>query len=130
MSRVLGDFERHWHLAREIRHADGQIHYFDGTATFTPGPEVLHYEERGTLRAGSAAFEAQQRYTWAPDLAVHFADGRFFHRVPPEGGETSHWCDPDQYNGQYDFAAWPTWTVTWRVRGPRKNYTSHTRLWR
>ena len=50
-----------------------------------------------------------------------------FHRVPPLGGDSGHWCDPDQYDGSYDFSAWPAFTVTWSVRGPRKAYLMSSR---
>jgi hypothetical protein len=69
---------------------------------------------------------AERRYLWSADLSVWFEDGRFFHNVPPHGGPTAHWCDPDQYDGQYDFADWPAFRVTWRVRGPRKDYRMET----
>jgi len=38
------------------------------------------------------------------------------------GGACAHWCDPDQYDGQYDFSRWPEWRCIWQVRGPRKDY--------
>ena len=67
-------------------------------------------------------FRAERRYLWGPDLTVCFEDGRFFHQVPPEGGQAAHWCDPDQYEVSYDFRAWPDWQTRWRVVGPRKDY--------
>jgi hypothetical protein len=69
---------------------------------------------------------AERRYVWHPDLSVHFDDGRFFHKIPQEGGATDHWCDPDSYEGCYDFSKWPDFGVTWRVTGPRKSYRMHS----
>jgi hypothetical protein len=73
-----------------------------------------------------ARFLGERRYLWALDLSVLFEDGRFFHKVPPLGGATAHWCDPDQYDGMYDFSDWPEFAVTWHVRGPRKDYRMET----
>ena len=127
-SRVLQDFEGVWTVSREIEHADGTRAVFEGHATFVPDAGGLAYEETGTLQmAGRPSLSATQRYRWDADLNVSFEDGRFFHTVPPEGGETAHWCDPDQYDGHYAFEDWPRFTVRWRVRGPRKDYSMETR---
>ena len=80
---------------------------------------------------GKTPMQAERRYRWSTDLSVYFDDGRFFHCVPKSGGETQHFCDPDMYKGTYDFAEWPTFRVTWDVRGPRKDYrmtSTFTRL--
>ena len=41
---------------------------------------------------------------------------------------TVHLCAPDRYEVAYDFTAWPHWSATWTVEGPRKDYvmTSQT----
>lgn len=121
--RVLADFEGRWHLARRILHEDGPVATLEGEATWTRSGASLNYAERGLLRMqGLAPIEATRRYRWDEGLAVHFEDGRFFHSVPPDGGTTEHWCDPDTYRVAYDFSAWPVFTATWDVRGPRKAY--------
>ncbi len=107
---------------------DGTTAQFSGTARWLPDGDRLRCVEEGTLRINdSAPMVGQQVYVWDDDLHVYFADGRPFHRVPPTGGETGHWCAPDQYDGTYDFTAWPVFTVTWRVNGPRKSYRMVTR---
>lgn len=127
-SVVLSDFEGAWLLDRDIRHADGLTGTFTGRALWRPAPGGLAYHETGRMVLGSGhSLTGERRYFWAEDLSVLFEDGRFFHTVPPQGGETGHWCDPDQYDGRYDFALWPAFTVTWRVRGPRKDYRMVTR---
>ncbi|WP_415920208.1 DUF6314 family protein [Tateyamaria sp. SN6-1] len=121
--RSLADFEGDWTLRRDIFHADGTVGRFDGTAQFVPDAGGLAYVERGLLRLGAGSgMSAERRYRWDADLAVYFDDGRFFHHVPAQGGVTAHWCDPDQYDGRYDFGEWPGFSVEWRVRGPRKDY--------
>ncbi|WP_424986634.1 DUF6314 family protein [Microbulbifer sp. S227A] len=122
-ARVLQYFAGRWSLRREIDHADGTRARFDGHATWSADGDRLRLEETGLLRIGDGPpFTATRRYFWHPPLSVHFDDGRFFHDVPPMGGDTGHWCAPDQYDGAYDFTPWPEFRVIWRVSGPRKSY--------
>ena len=121
--RGLTDFAGLWTLDRAISHASGPEGQFKGQAQFSWRGDGLDYVEEGTLTLGaSAPLTATQRYRWAPGLTVYFEDGRLFHQVPPGGGAASHWCAPDQYDGRYDFTDWPRFTVTWTVKGPRKDY--------
>ncbi|MBK0326943.1 trigger factor [Rhodobacteraceae bacterium F11138] len=121
--RTLTDFRGSWQLEREISHADGTLAAFRGQALWQPDVQGLRYDETGHLTIqGRAPVTACQRYVWQPDLTVWFADGRFFHQVPAVGGATTHWCDPDRYEGVYDFDAWPAFRVIWQVDGPRKSY--------
>lgn len=124
---TLNDFAGIWLLDRAIHHADGTCARFMGRAIWQPDPRGLAYHETGEMvLADGARFLGERRYLWSHDLSVWFEDGRFFHKVPPNGGAAAHWCDPDQYDGCYDFAAWPAFTVTWRVLGPRKDYRMQT----
>jgi len=128
MTRVLRDFLGSWTLERDIVQADGGQGRFDGTAVWSETTAGALHAESGTLHLpGQGSFAAARRYVWTADLTVFFDDGRFFHRVPPEGGDAAHWCDPDRYEVHYDFTGWPDWQTVWRVRGPRKDYTMTTR---
>lgn len=121
--RVLADFTGRWALKRTISHADGTQAQMEGVATFTPTLDGSDYEEVGQLKIGAGApITATRRYRWGPDLSVYFEDGRLFHQVPPSGGTARHWCDPDTYIAEYDFARWPRFRVNWQVHGPRKDY--------
>lgn len=121
--RSMQDFVGTWELTRRIKHSDGTLVQFDGQAIWAADDDGLCQEESGTLRIGTGApIVAKRRYLWRPELSVHFEDGRFFHDVPPMGGKAAHWCAPDQYDVNYDFAAWPVFQVTWQVSGPRKSY--------
>ena len=125
--RCLSDFLGTWQLQRQIRHGDGSTARFEGRAQWRATPAGADYVETGALiLPGQGRFEAERRYLWGPDLRICFDDGRFFHQVPPLGGEAAHWCDPDQYYALYDFADWPAWSCRWRVRGPRKDYEMHS----
>lgn len=127
MSRILSDFQGSWQVHRDITPVADPPGRFHGVATWTPVPQGLTYHETGRLQVGAhPPMQAERRYLWRDDLTVWFEDGRFFHQVPPEGGETGHWCDPDQYDVTYDFTGWPRFRVTWRVKGPAKDYTMVT----
>lgn len=121
--RRLSDFLGGWSLDRRIDQADGGTGRFTGQARWTPEGAGMLYAETGQLALdGHPPMQAERRYRWDPGLIVRFEDGRLFHTVPPLGGRTSHWCDPDRYEAHYDFADWPIFRVTWTVRGPRKDY--------
>lgn len=124
--RRLAEFLGTWEVRREIVQDDGARGVFDGRARWRAEGQGAVYVETGQLTLGAQSFAAERRYRWSADLTVSFEDGRLFHHVPPEGGEVSHWCPPDQYDGSYDFANWPRWRVVWRVTGPRKAYVSTT----
>lgn len=122
-ARALADFDGDWTLHKTIEHADGTTAAFQGTATWHGDAQGAEYSEVGHLTVGRAPpVLAQRRYRWSKTLDVFFQDGRFFHKVPPQGGTTNHWCDPDQYNVSYDFTDWPAFDVVWQVSGARKEY--------
>ncbi|MDA7424513.1 DUF6314 family protein [Thalassococcus lentus] len=124
----LSDFFGEWRIDRDIRQHSGGAGRFEGTAVWTPEAGGAVYTETGFLSLpGQGRFQAERSYVWDHDLRVCFDDGRFFHQVPPKGGEAAHWCDPDQYDASYDFDSWPNWSCTWRVQGPRKDYTMISR---
>ncbi|MDO7625575.1 MAG: DUF6314 family protein [Loktanella sp.] len=110
----------------------GQDGTMTGTATFSPNGAGLLYCEKGILTlATGAQLQAERSYLWdtaGTDIAVRFADGKPFHGFTPDGSAigTSHLCGADWYNVTYDFTAWPAWSATWIVTGPRKDYTSVT----
>ncbi|WP_299929024.1 DUF6314 family protein [uncultured Pelagimonas sp.] len=121
--RQLSDFLGVWSLERDIRQADGSQAHFEGTARWDADDDGANYLEMGQLvMPGQGQFRSERRYRWGNDLRVYFDDGRYFHSVPADGGESAHWCDPDQYDASYDFGQWPNWSCQWTVRGPRKDY--------
>ena len=123
VERCLDDFKGRWALSKTITHGDGTAARFEGHATWTPVETGLAYHENGQLLLpGAAPIRAERRYLWQEPLRVYFEDGRFFHDVPPNGGEALHHCAPDLYRVRYDFGDWPEWQATWHVTGPRKDY--------
>lgn len=127
----LSDFLGLWQVRREIRDADGSGARFSGTACWEMTGARALCSETGELQIGAGpSVRAERRYFWDQDLNVYFDDGRFFHEVPPRGGDVAHDCPPDTYRGRYDFSAWPAFELTWTVTGPRKDYRSVTRFFR
>ena len=125
------DFAGRWRLERRITdHRGGPESVLRGEVYLEPVAGGLEYRERGSLRLGDGPpLEAERRYFWAfieGEVRVRFADGAPFHAFVPagKGAGTPHPCGDDLYQCAYDFTAWPRWRVTWRVRGPRKDYLS------
>lgn len=132
--RDLVAFEGTWAMEREITdHSGGPDGRLTGRCVFSPEAGGLRLTETGVLEmAELAPMPAERRYFWraqGAEITVEFDDGRFFHAFDPRGerAEAGHDCAPDRYDVTYDFSRWPAWTATWRVRGPRKDYTSVTR---
>lgn len=146
-----------WRLTRRIEDfRAGSEAAFDGEALLAPdagaggaeppSPGVgigaaaahLRWAEHGILRIGGAQSQARRAYLWRlgpPDMVdVSYEDGRFFHAFAmAPGGEAAvrHDCPPDLYDGAYRFETPDLWRLTWRVRGPRKDYrmtTEHLRI--
>ena len=128
-ARQLCDFLGRWSLSRQITHANQPPAEFTGQAEWRMQEGRALYREEGVLSlAGQPPMQAMRHYIWDEGLNVFFEDGRFFHTVSPLGGEARHWCDPDAYWVVYDFAAWPEFRATWRVKGPRKDYVMRTKF--
>lgn len=122
----LDAFTGIWVLRRDITDISTKaISRFVGTSEFVWQNDDLLCHEIGTLSLPNAPeMQATRSYIWRPTsdgIDVFFDDGRFFHTVTT-GSPAVHDCDPDRYEGAYDFDAWPNWSLAWRVTGPRKNY--------
>lgn len=136
LGRTLWDFEGAWAVARAIRHDDGRRAAFEGVARAGRDGEGLAWREAGRLAMDGRSWEAERRTLWRPspegapeEVQVLFEDGRPFHRIDlredrPAG---THPCGRDLYRVRYDFGAWPEWTATWRVDGPRHAYAMLSR---
>ena len=124
--RQLSDFLGQWSLRRLITPTQGPPARFVGEAVWSEvdGARAA-YKEIGTLQIeGQAPLHSARGYIWDDSLTVWFEDGRFFHQIPPAGGQAEHWCDPDRYLATYRFDRWPRFEISWRVKGPRKDYLS------
>jgi hypothetical protein len=149
-----------WKVVRRISdHRTGQVGSFRGEASFRPyeaqlpGPaviphdvdqdeevgqagRVLAYCEHGELQLGSHRGPAS-RSLLIRDRAdgtadVLFADGREFYRLDLRSGtcRAAHPCRADQYLVTVTRLSPDSYTETWRVAGPAKDYelaTTYTR---
>ena len=128
MSMSPLDFLGIWAIKRVIEDAKScGAGRFQGEAVIFRKDEDWLYAERGILEIpNSTPMQAERKYIWKPDetgFDIFFEDKRFFHRFDlGDTSEARHWCDPDQYEVNYDLKNWPQWQSIWRVKGPRKNY--------
>ena len=130
--RTIDDFIGSYDVSRVIEDTRaGATSRFEGQAEITLSHDGALYSETGALIIADQRFEAERKYLWSQNsgkILVCFDDGRAFHDFDPSlGGLASeHLCGEDMYRGGYDFSNWTSWFVTWKVLGPRKDYTSRT----
>ncbi len=120
------EFKRVWLLKREVIPEGGRTARFEGLARVN---RKWTYIERGNLEVDGADYTSARRYQWTPmkgGFSIAFDDGRPFHTMIFNRPSAQHSCPPDQYVVVYDFSQWPKWRSTWRVTGPRKDYTMHS----
>ena len=123
------DFLGAWQIERHIYdQLSDRAGTLVGTARFVLAGGDVQYSETGTLRWGQGApMQATRTYVWKfddKDVAVQFENGAPFHdfRLDHSAPTAAHFCRPDHYEVAYDFATFPSWSATWRVKGPRKDY--------
>ena len=124
-----------WKLARVIvDHLADEESRVEGTTRLTVDDDGrIRWVEDGTLfRRGvelpvSRVLFLQSR--GERGWFVTFEDGRDFHPWEP-GHRVEHPCAPDHYVGLVEAVAGGAWGVTWRVTGPKKDYTMTSRLTR
>ena len=124
----VADFVGVWNITRQIiDHRTAQVLQGAGRATIADGV----YREHITLTlANGTTVDGTRTYLWrdgAGGIEISFEDGRPFHVIGFDTAHVQHGCPPDQYDGHYDFTAFPVWTTLWRVKGPRKDYEMTTR---
>ncbi|MGB1235528.1 MAG: DUF6314 family protein [Planktomarina sp.] len=123
----LADFEGTWIFDRVIDDALSGQATATGTARIGQG---AYLEETTLTLPDGTVLNGTRKYLWAEvegGIEVRFHDGRPFHTIRFTAPADAHWCDPDTYNVTYDFDAYPKWTSTWAVKGPRKDYRMVTR---
>ena len=120
-----------WSVERQIRdRRTGQDGSFLGTARFlaTADGRGLDYTEDGDLRFGGHHGPAQRRliYNGRADgtADVRFADGREFYRLDLRQGnwQAEHPCRADSYHVTITRLSPDSFTETWQVAGPGKDY--------
>jgi len=130
-ARTIEFLRGDWDVERLIRdRRAGQDGAFRGTARFreTADSQVLEYTEDGELRFGSHHGPACRRliYRGRADGAadVRFADGREFYRLDLRAGawRADHPCRADSYHVVITRLSPDSFTETWQVAGPDKDY--------
>lgn len=130
---TAGFLSGEWSIVRQIRdRRAGQDGTFRGHASFVPaGPQAgysLDYSEHGELRIGGYNGTATRslRYAACPDGSadVRFADGRPFYRLDLRAGhwKADHPCRADSYQVSVAVCGDDSFTETWQVTGPDKDY--------
>jgi hypothetical protein len=124
-----------WSVERRIldRRA-GQDGSFRGMARFQSSgdSQLLDYTEDGDLHLGSHHGPARRRliYSGRADGAadVRFADGREFYRLDLRAGnwQAEHPCRADSYHVTFTRLSPDSFTETWQVAGPHKDYELQT----
>lgn len=119
-----------WRVEREIEDRLGdQDGAFVGSAEFSGTAPELTYRECGTLTLAVATVRAERTYLWRcthQGAEVFHANGDLFHSFTLADPSAHHICGADTYEGAYRFESDTHWHLTWRVSGPRKDYTSTT----
>ncbi|HUC22166.1 MAG TPA: DUF6314 family protein [Streptosporangiaceae bacterium] len=130
-ARTIEFLRGDWDIERLIRdRRAGQDGAFRGTARFRPtaDSQVLEYTEDGELRFGSHHGPARRRliYRGRADGAadVRFADGREFYRLDLRAGawQADHPCRADSYHVVITRLSPDSFSETWQVAGPGKDY--------
>ncbi len=131
---LIGD----WDVDRQICDSrSGRRGSFLGTAMFSPAAGVVRYTERGELRFGDHRGPASRTLLYAagPGGAadVRFADGRdFLSSSTSSSGrcQAELQCGADRYQVTVTMVSQHSFTETWQVAGPAKNYAMTTRYLR
>ena len=118
-----------WHVRRVVRDFAGSVGcVFSGEALLTDNG----FSEEGEMRFGDRTLPASRAYGLERQdgSVLVFRGGELFIRL---GGVPSqvvhHQCGDDLYVGRFIFRS-DEWVEAWRVKGPRKNYTSISRFHR
>ena len=127
-----------WRLQRRITHHQTyQVVTIEGIVTWevvggAAEPHTDLYHENCVMHLEQYTAKASQtyRYQFPSDsiAEVSFSDGRLFYvlDLTTSHCDIHHLCGEDTYTGVIDVMAEREYRQIWQVRGPRKDYTSHT----
>ena len=104
-----------------------------GRASFTPQPDgTLRWHETGELTLDGSTVATHRTLTIDTAGQVSFDDGRPFHHLAlVDGGcDAFHPCAPDEYRAATTSSDDDAFDLTWRVHGPGRDDTIHSRYTR
>lgn len=119
-----------WLLERQIHDFHHNRHgYASGIAEMNLAPDGsvawleygdLKYDERVTQFRRLLELRQDSDDEWG----VWFENGTWFHDW--SATDFVHTCSPDRYAGRVRISSESSWTLTWQVSGPSKEYTLTT----
>jgi len=119
-----------WQVRRVVRDFIGSASCaFAGEALLTESG----FSEEGEMRIGDRAMPASRAYRLERQggSVLVFRGDEVFIRLDDRPSQiVHHQCGDDSYAGRLIFRARDEWAEVWRVKGPRKNYTSISRFHR
>ncbi len=136
--QILSSLRGSWKIERTITHRFPIIESYQATGSAKFSLEevhTLHYEEEVKLRnlRTKDVFQSTQQYVYRYDavldtLTKHFSDGRLFYKleISDNGASGYHLCQEDHYSAEYLFESQENFSLTYLVKGPRKDYTMQT----
>ena len=121
----VASFSGAWSVRRRIvDHRARTAFAFAGSAVVTR----TGFRETGRLRIGDRVLDAERAYGLVVSdggIAVSHPDGSpFFDLGFAARQAVRHVCGDDIYAGQFIFHSPGSWAELWRVKGPRKRYSS------
>lgn len=120
-----------WNAHRKmVDHLARKSFVFEGVAVITPDK----FDEQGSMAIEGRRIDVRRSYRLEMSdriAGVLFPDGRSFIEIDERPSQhVEHCCGNDLYTGRLFFLAPDHWVEFWRVEGPRKRYSSFTRLTR
>jgi hypothetical protein len=114
-----------WSVQRKIvDHRACAAYAFTGSADVTD----THFREQGEMQIAGRAFQATRAYRLAMSgstLVVSYPDATEFFGIDlTEARFVHHSCGADLYAGRLFARSEDAWAEAWRVKGPRKHYSS------
>jgi hypothetical protein len=130
--RPAGFLTGDWIMTRRIRlRRTATRGFLAGRVSIRADGHRSSLDEQGLLRLDGREAMASQRYSLSyrgAAVQVHFRNGSFFHEfeLRAQGYTAIYHCGEDQYIGRYRVLDPDAWSLTWCVRGPRKDYDMRT----
>lgn len=122
-------FEGTWVFNRSISGSGTSA----GKATYIKeGSDTLLYREDGLFtNLDGVSFQNFRMYCYRLEnglISVYFTDGKPFHTLQFDGDKATghHLCACDHYDAEYLFEAPDRFRLSYKVKGPKKDYTIET----
>ena len=121
-------FQGDWRFERQVTGLFSENAFLKGRAVFMDLPKSIQrsYEEQGAYEQQGQEVSFQNSYLYdvpSPQCCrVLFPDGRLFYELSQNVQGLQHLCGEDHYEGNFEAVSQDLWTLSWYVKGPRKDY--------